>query len=65
MTTADQIKVMSFGIKILRPDYFRMCIKQKTKYCLEWQTLEKDFKSKAAIDRRMKELLEDKMLIQD
>lgn len=65
MTAQDQIKVLNAGFMILRRDYFRLKIKCKTKDFTEWRTLEKDFASKAEIDRRMNDLLKRKKVIED
>lgn len=65
MTAQDQIKVLNAGFMILRRDYFRLKIKCKTKDFPEWRTLEKDFASKAEIDRRMTDLLKRRRVIED
>lgn len=64
MTQADQLKIIKAGFTIIRADLFRMAIKTK-KGSFEWRTLEKGFPSKAALDRRMKELLKDSHTIED
>lgn len=65
MTQSDQVKVMRKGFKIIRPDMFRLQIKFKDAENDNWKTLEKDFASKAAVERRMKQLLEKKNIIED
>lgn len=50
-------KLTAAGFQILRPDYFRMQIKVMRNYRFTWQVLEDGFETKAAIDRRIKELL--------
>lgn len=64
MTQSDQIKIINAGFTIIRADLFRMAIKTK-KGSFEWRTLEKGFPSKAALERRMKELLTDPKTIED
>lgn len=64
MTQSDQIKVINAGFTIIRADMFRMSIKSKGGD-FEWRTFEKGFASKAAIQRRMKELLSNPKIIED
>lgn len=64
MTQADQLKVLNAGFTIIRADLFRMAIKIK-KSGFDWRILEKGFASKAALERRMKELLKDPQTIED
>lgn len=64
MTQSDQLKVIKAGFTIIRADLFRMVIKTK-RGSFEWRTLEKGFASKAAIQRRMIELLCDSKTIED
>lgn len=65
MTQKDQQKVLNKGFTIIRADYFRMSIKYKNVCCHEWKTLEKGFKTKAALESKMKALLEDPTYIED
>ena len=58
MTSSDHIKVMKQGFVIIRRDYQNLTIKHITASNYNWRTLEKGFASKAALDRRAKELLE-------
>lgn len=64
MTQSDQLKVLNAGFTIIRADLFRMAIKTK-KSGFDWRILEKGFPSKAALERRMKELLKDPQTIED
>lgn len=65
MTQKDQLKVINAGFTIIRADYFRMQIKYKNCMRTEWKALEKDFKTKIALETRMKELLEEPNIIED
>lgn len=65
MTQADQLKVMRKGFKIIRSDMFRLQIKYKDAESVHWKTLEKDFPNKTQLEKRMKELLENKNIIED
>jgi hypothetical protein len=65
MDANSQQKVIAAGFQIIREDDCpAVRIKVKNKEHREWATLEK-FQSKAARDRRMKELLNDEMIISD
>ena len=64
MNAKDQLKVTRSGFRIIRADYENMRIKHKTGE-QDWSTLEKDFKSKASLQRRMKEWLENELIIED
>lgn len=64
MNAKDQLKVTKSGFTIIRADFDNLRIKHKTGF-QDWSTLEKDFKSKAALQRRMKELLENEDIIED
>lgn len=72
MNASDQHKLVDAGFTIIRREdhlYGHLRIKFKgtwgnvTRY--EWSTLEKDFETKAALERRMKELLKDPMIVED
>lgn len=67
MTATCQQKVMNAGFTIIRADdqpSFR--IKYKNKQVREWKTLEKDFKSVSARDKKIKDLLSSsQFIIQD
>lgn len=65
MTQTDQQKVISKGFTIIRSDMYRLAIKHKKAGAREWITLESGFTSKAAVERRMKELLLKKNIIED
>lgn len=65
MDTNSQMKVMAAGFRIIRTDYQptpRIKVKENGNY--EWRTLEK-FETKAARDRRYKELMKDQMTVND
>jgi hypothetical protein len=64
MTAKDQQKLMRKGFTIIRADLFRLTIKTKQSQ-QDWKILEKGFTSKAAVERRMKELLKDDFIIED
>lgn len=64
MNAKDQLKITKSGFTIIRADYENMRIKHKTGE-QDWSTFEKDFKSKAALQRRMKELLEINLIVED
>lgn len=61
----DVLKLLKKGFTIIRADNLNLKIKHKTAGNYEWQTLEKDFKSKAALRRRMDELLSISSIIED
>ena len=64
MNINSQDKVMAAGFKIIRPDdYPNIRIKYRVGNGA-WSTLEK-FDTKAARDRRFKELLKDNSIIED
>jgi hypothetical protein len=66
MDAKSQLKVIRAGFKIIRTDdQPSLRIKVKKRGSHEWTTLEKNFPSKAARDRRFNELLEDKNVISD
>ncbi|MEE6129099.1 hypothetical protein V2E39_16990 [Chryseobacterium arthrosphaerae] len=61
----DVLKLLKKGFTIIRADDLNLKIKHKTGKNYEWQTLEKDFKSKAALRRKMDELLTLNTIIED
>lgn len=63
MTARDQVKLIDQGFRIIRADYFRMAIKEKYKQYY-WRVLEKDFKTKTDLERRIKELLKDQKTVE-
>lgn len=66
MNGNDQKKLIIAGFTIIRADDHptpRIKIKDKKSY--EWRTLESEFLSKAARDRKMSELLKLSTVIQD
>ena len=76
MQAKDQLKLLNAGFKVIRqsitPTYAGgvvkgsiICIKYKDADHHEWCVLEKDFKSKAAVQRRVDELLKDQKIVED
>ena len=66
MNGRDQKKLCDAGYTIIRrDDQPSIRIKYKKKGIGEWQTLIKDFASKAARDRHMNELLCSAIIIED
>lgn len=65
MTSADQLKVIRAGFKIIRADENQLIIKFKDNENLDWKILEKGFKSKAELNRRKSELLNLSNIIED
>lgn len=66
MDSQSQHKVIAAGFTILRSDdQPNIRIKYKGNGQSEWKTFEKPFESKAARDRRLKELLEKPKYISD
>lgn len=62
----SRIKVMKTGFTIIRADdQPSPRIKRLTDSFGNWKTLEGDFKSKAARDRRFKELMSEENIIND
>jgi hypothetical protein len=65
MTMSDQLKVIKAGFVLIRADeYPTIRIKIKDGKSMEWRTLEK-FETKAARDRKMRDLLKSDMIITD
>lgn len=64
MNAKDHLKLMKSGFSIIRADIFRLQIKIKSGM-QDYRILEKGFASKAAVERRMKELLKDDMTVED
>lgn len=65
LNSRDVQKILKAGFTIIREDRHRLAIKCKTAKQAEWHTLEKDFVSKAAMRRRMDEMLKDYNIIED
>ena len=65
MNAKDQVKVLNAGFTIIRMEVSTLRIKAKTKIKRDWHTLRKDFPSEAAMKRYMKELLENRYIIED
>lgn len=66
MNGTDQQKLVRAGFTIIRKeDHIRLIIKFKGPGARDWRTLEKGFASKAALERRMNELLKDEKTVQD
>jgi len=62
----SRIKVMKAGFTIIRADdQPTPRIKHLIDSCGNWKTIEGDFKSKAARDRRFKELMKEDKVIND
>lgn len=64
MTGKDQEKIRKLGVKILRRDYSKLLIKCKDKEHSDWIILEK-FNTKTAVDKKMREMLENPLIIED
>ena len=65
MTQKDQLKVMNQGFKIIRADQHSLLIKYKAKDCLHLKVLYNGFPTKAALQRKMDELLKYDFTIED
>lgn len=72
MDAKNQQKLLDAGFTIVRAqaqqkniNKWSCSIKVKTMKQREWTTLENDFESKAGMERRMKELLVDAMVVED
>ena len=69
MNATDQQKLVNAGFTIIRKEDFNLNaglrIKTKGNGSHEWKTLEKGFETKAALERRMKELLRDEKTVED
>ena len=63
--TRDVLKLLKKGFTIIRADNENLRIKHKSRINTEWQILEKDFKSKAALRRKMDELLTINTILED
>lgn len=61
----DITKLITEGFTIIRADNNNLKIKYKDSIRKDWATLEKDFKSKAELRRRMDTLLELNRIIED
>ncbi len=68
MSGTDQAKVVDAGFMIIRRQDHQsqeLKIKYKGNGGHEWKTLEKNFKNKSALEKRMKELLLNPMTVED
>lgn len=66
MNSTDQKKLIIAGYTLIRKDDTPAPrIKIRSAISFEWQTLEKDFASKAARDRRMEALLQSSTTLED
>jgi len=71
MNARDQIKILNAGFRIIRKRNYpemnsiNLKIVQKTKNRHEWHDLEKNFPSLASRNRRIKELLQDQMTVEN
>ncbi|MCC2590332.1 hypothetical protein [Chryseobacterium sp. MFBS3-17] len=61
----DVRKLLKAGFIIIREDLQNLVIKCKTVTQRDWHTMEKGFASKAAMRRRMDEMLKDSKIIED
>lgn len=57
MTLKDQQKLLRAGFTLIRSDQHNLRIKFRGSPDNDWRTLENGFKSKAALKRKMDELL--------
>lgn len=65
MNAKDQFKVTNFGMTIVRADLQRLRIKYKNKIHPEWTYLDDKFKSRAALMREIKRILESPVCVED
>jgi predicted Rdx family selenoprotein len=70
MNATDQQKLVKAGFTIIRTELApgsgdNHRIKTKGSGSHEWKTLEKGFPTKAALERRVNELLKDPIIVQD
>ncbi len=80
MTAKDHFKITQAGLTVIRKShalvynadlssakqkYRDICIKAKTKDRHDWFTLEKDFATLTARDKRVDELLRDKTIVEE
>lgn len=65
MTAKDQVKVINAGFRIIRSDMHRFQIKVKDENSQNWSVLYNGMTSKAAVERKMKELLMQEKTIED
>jgi hypothetical protein len=68
MNATNQQKLVNAGFTIIRKEDHvpgQLRIKVKGSGSHEWKTLEKGFPTKAAVDRRMNELLNDPKTVED
>jgi hypothetical protein len=65
MNQKDQLKVINSGFTIIRKEEAAMKIKFKNKDNHDWKTLSNRFASKAALQRRVDELLKISTVIED
>jgi hypothetical protein len=65
MTAKDQLKLLKQGFMIIRKEETRLIIKAKSPTQTEWAVLRKGYKTKAALNRDMAELLKLDFTIED
>lgn len=65
MTKKDRIKIAKAGFVIIRADEHNLAIKKMASGGHAWSVLEKGFASKAALRRRMNELLKMQLIVED
>lgn len=65
MNAKDQLKLQKAGYVIIRADWQALTIKAKDKSHLHWYVLHKGFASKAALQRKMNDLLTISTIIED
>lgn len=65
MTIKDRIKIVEAGFTIIRADEHNLTIKKMAPGGHAWYILEKGFSSKKTLRRRMRELLENELIVED
>jgi len=65
MTQNDQMKLLNAGYTLIRRDYLRMAIKQKTTHRFDWHDLASGFSTKKALNDKACDLLMNKKIIED
>ena len=65
MTQRDQKKLLEAGYTLIRRNYVKMAITQKTTHRWDWHFLEGDFKTKKALNDWADILLLDHKFIED
>jgi len=65
MSGKDQLKVIKAGFTIIRADQHNLLIKKKDNENTNWSTFVNGFPSKAALKRKMDELLKNSNYLED